>query len=155
MKGNFSWFSYFSFMKYLVVLSLFLVGCTAKISPYFQGTLYMKGYHIEISNEVLNLQFTSPADIKYQTDPKDMKKALRRSKMPIKDSVMIYGICATPNYEMMVTVSDSGSKYALPIIAFDTLIKGKTIQFVGIPDGNRAALNLKNDLEKMMRSIHE
>lgn len=143
-------------MKKLLVVStlLILLGCSPKISEYFEQNRYVRNYSIHIINDSLQLYFKTPADITYTTNKKELKKIIRKEKFKILDSVLVYGRTNEPPYEYFVTVSkNSIQDYPKEIVVFDTLINNQTIQFIGNPLAENSRRTLEIDLKNIFLSL--
>lgn len=109
---------------------------------------------MHILNPSLQLAIESPADIRYTTNKKALRKIIRNTDFKLRDQVLIYGNTDEPPYEYFVTIS-TNQKHDYPenLIVFDTLINNHHIQFIGNPleeDSNRA---LGIDLKNIFRSL--
>uniref|UniRef100_UPI004048C0E0 hypothetical protein n=1 Tax=Flavobacterium sp. TaxID=239 RepID=UPI004048C0E0 len=117
----------------IIIIPFLLLGCSSKISKYYNYNRFINNYNIHVINDSLQLYFKSPADINYITNRNELKKILKKSTIKIKDSVLIYGQTNDPPYEYFVTISNKES-YSIPqnIIHYDTLVNKKNIRFIGI-----------------------
>uniref|UniRef100_UPI00404AA46E hypothetical protein n=1 Tax=Flavobacterium sp. TaxID=239 RepID=UPI00404AA46E len=112
----------------IIIIPFLLLGCSSKISKYYNYNRFINNYNIHVINDSLQLYFKSPADINYITNRNELKKILKKSTIKIKDSVLIYGQTNDPPYEYFVTISNKES-YSIPqnIIHYDTLVNKKKI----------------------------
>ena len=142
-------------MKQLNWLMIFLfIGCSPKISRHFEQNRYIKNYNIHIVNDSLQMYIKSPADIVYTTDIKELKKIIRKGKLKLKDSVLIYGKTDDPPYEYYVTIAkENNRKYPVELFAYDTLINDKTIYFIGNPLSVNSKRTLEIDLTSIFNSL--
>ena len=78
---------------------------------------------MHILNPSLQLAIESPADIRYTTNKKALRRIIRNTDFKLRDQVLIYGNTDEPPYEYFVTIS-TNQKHDYPenLIVFDTLI---------------------------------
>lgn len=140
--------------QWKLIILLFAIGCTPKISEHFEENRYVQNYGTHIINEPLKLYFRSPGDIDYVTDKTKLRKILRKEPIKFTDSVLVYGKADDPPYEYFVTVSGINKTiYPFPYIVFDTIIEQKNIRFIGRSLKKNNSKSLTIDLKNMLESI--
>lgn len=143
-------------MRKLAIITILLafLGCSPKISRYFEHNRYIKNYRTHIINDSLQLYFKTPADITYTNNKKELKKIIHKAKFKLKDSVLIYGKTNEPPYEYYMTISQNNAfKYPETLVIFDTLINNQKIRFIGNPLIKNAKKALKADLKNIFSSL--
>uniref|UniRef100_UPI0040470810 hypothetical protein n=1 Tax=Flavobacterium sp. TaxID=239 RepID=UPI0040470810 len=138
----------------IIIIPFLLLGCSSKISKYYNYNRFINNYNIHVINDSLQLYFKSPADINYITNRNELKKILKKSTIKIKDSVLIYGQTNDPPYEYFVTISNKES-YSIPqnIIHYDTLVNKKNIRFIGNALEPNSQKTLNADLKSIFKSL--
>ena len=138
----------------ILIIALFFLGCSSKISHHFEHNKYIKNFNVHILNDSLQLYFKTPADIRYVTHKKELNKIIRQEKFKIQDSVLVYGKTDDPPYEYFVTLSKTNlHEYPKELVVFDTLIHKHTIRFIGNALIPSAKKTLERDLEDIFKSL--
>ncbi len=133
---------------------MILLGCSPKISEYFEQNKYIKNYSIHVINDSLQLYFKTPADITYTTNKKELKKIIRNEKFKLLNNVLVYGKTNDPPYEYFVTISkNSPQNYPKELIVFDTIINSHVIRFIGNPLAQNSKKTLEIDLNNIFKSL--
>jgi len=143
-------------MKKIIALSILalLFACSPTINKHFDNNKYIRNQNIHLVNDSLQLYFKTPADITHITDKKELKKIIRKGKVNIKESVLVYGKTDDHPYEYFVTISEKNNRtYAKELIVFDTLINNKNIQFIGNALIQKSKKTLEIDLKNIFNSL--
>ena len=144
---------YFRIMLFVVFTLLFL-GCSPKISKFFDHNRYLNNYYTEILNDSLQLFLKSPADISFETDRNQLKKVIGNQDFRLKEEVLLYGKTDDPPYEFFVTTpTKDPQNYPENLIVFDTVIQDKMFRFVGNSLTDTQNKSLKIDLENIFKSL--
>lgn len=143
-------------LLFLVALaSIFcFAGCSPKLSKNFAYNHYQRNFKIQVLNDSLQMQLSSPADIKYATNLKSFKVAWQKSQLKSANEVLLLGTTDTPPYEFAVTVGkqkELAQKGDYKVL--DTMFNGTTIHFIARTDSAKAVDPMQTDLKNMFKSL--
>lgn len=139
---------------FITVLLFCMVGCSPRINKYFEKNQYISNIHNHILNDSLQLYLKTPADIKYFTQKKVLRKALRKNHWQTPNEVLLYGKTDFPPYEYLVTVGNNTEhKREENLLVLDTLIADKTFHFIGKSTNEESAYSLSKDLTGVFHSL--
>ncbi len=135
------------------LLFIFVISCSPKISYLAQVNRHVKNFNIHVVNDSLQLHLISPADITYLIVKQDIKTAVKKHKLKLKNEILIYGTTPNPAYEFVVTIGRNKEIVQKNKLILDTVINSQMLHLMAITTDDKAIVSMEADLKEMLRKL--